>query len=177
MPSESCTLLERVHPENLALIEDTLARAERSHKSFVFEARIVRFDEVERTVRVRGRYVYDSAGQPWRLVGAVDDVTGRSRLPQRARRAEPRLRLRRGGRHHHARPRRHDHELEPGCRAALDNFKSAPRPPQLPPDLRRKVVPDHGEHRRRRLRVRRRHRGRAPRECRAGHVRSQVGRP
>jgi diguanylate cyclase (GGDEF)-like protein/PAS domain S-box-containing protein len=71
-------LLERAHPEDLTLIEDTLTRAQRRHESFVFEVRVVRFDEVERTVRVRGRFVYDADGQPQRVVGAVDDVTDES---------------------------------------------------------------------------------------------------
>src|SRR5437764_1785636 len=68
-------LLERVHPEDLERIDTTLERARHDRDSFAFELRVVRFDEVERTIRARGRFVFDQRGQALRIVGAVDDVT------------------------------------------------------------------------------------------------------
>ena len=69
------TLLERVHPEDVGRIAAALETARRDRDSFAFDVRVVRFDEVERTIRVRGRFVFDGDGQAQRIVGAVDDVT------------------------------------------------------------------------------------------------------
>ena len=68
-------LFERVHPEDRGLVEESIATAQRDHQTFSFEARTLRFDGAERTIRARGKIELDDAREPARLIGAIQDVT------------------------------------------------------------------------------------------------------
>ena len=64
-----------VHPEDLPLLEATLARA-LQEGSYALDYRIVRPDGQLRWLREEGRVRVDADGQPCQLVGLVLDVTG-----------------------------------------------------------------------------------------------------
>jgi diguanylate cyclase (GGDEF)-like protein/PAS domain S-box-containing protein len=68
-------LVERVHPDDLELIEEAFTIAQRDRQPFGFEVRVTRFDGAERTIRARGRVAFDDHDQPARLIGTIQDVT------------------------------------------------------------------------------------------------------
>jgi diguanylate cyclase (GGDEF)-like protein/PAS domain S-box-containing protein len=67
-------VLERVHPDDRALVEAALERTRRDREPLRFDVRVRRFDEVERKLRIQGEAVEADAGAP-RIVGTVQDVT------------------------------------------------------------------------------------------------------
>jgi len=68
-------ILERVHPEDRAVVERALERAGREREPLLFEARVQRLDGAERVVRARGEAVISPDGEPVRVVGTLQDVT------------------------------------------------------------------------------------------------------
>jgi diguanylate cyclase (GGDEF)-like protein/PAS domain S-box-containing protein len=68
-------LLERVHPDDRELIDESLELALRKRRPFSFEVRVRRFDEADRVIRVRGKLELGDGGQPRRLLGTIQDVT------------------------------------------------------------------------------------------------------
>src|SRR5437763_1836355 len=66
--------------EDRELIEHQLTRAQLTGGPFTFEARVMRFDGVERTIRARGRVERDADGDPARVIGAIQDVTDQVRV-------------------------------------------------------------------------------------------------
>ena len=72
-------LLERAHPEDRGLIEQSLAASYRDGRPFTFEVRVRRFDGAERVVRVRGKVAAGVDGKPARLIGLIQDVTDEAR--------------------------------------------------------------------------------------------------
>ncbi len=68
-------LRERVHPEDRALIDASLATARRERRPFSFEVRVRRFDGADRVIRARGRIELGDEGKPTRVIGAIQDVT------------------------------------------------------------------------------------------------------
>jgi diguanylate cyclase (GGDEF)-like protein/PAS domain S-box-containing protein len=75
-------------PQATAAIEETLARG----LALDYECRVLRPGGVERVIHARGRAVGDDSGNPVRVVGTVQDITGvaqaRQRLEQANRRNE-----------------------------------------------------------------------------------------
>ncbi len=83
--------VERVVPEDLYRIRKNVATALRKGKEHVLppnEYRIVRTDGEERVLVGRARLIVDSAGEPVRLVGTVQDITEDKRAEQEHRIAE-----------------------------------------------------------------------------------------
>jgi diguanylate cyclase (GGDEF)-like protein/PAS domain S-box-containing protein len=77
MPGSQLTdqaLVERVHPQDLELIERSISQAS-PDEPFNLELRVRRFDDVRRTLRARGKVELDDDGQPVRLIGSIQDVT------------------------------------------------------------------------------------------------------
>ena len=68
-------LLERVHPDDRELIDESLELALRKRRPFSFEVRVRRFDDADGAIRVRGKLEFGDDGQPRRLIGTIQDVT------------------------------------------------------------------------------------------------------
>ena len=65
---------QRVHPDDRAAAEAVVANADREHKDYVNEFRVLRPDGTMRWIRARGRYLrYD--GGTLRSIGLVEDIT------------------------------------------------------------------------------------------------------
>jgi PAS domain S-box-containing protein len=76
------TYLESVHPDDRALVRDTVRTAYERGEPFLFDHRIVLPDGGVRWTQSRGRVVTDEAGTPVRMVGTAQDVTERKRLDE-----------------------------------------------------------------------------------------------
>jgi PAS domain S-box-containing protein len=89
-------ILQRVHPEDGALVKETIERASQDGKDFEHECRLVMPDGAVRHVHVVAHAERNESGEI-EFVGAVMDVTGRKRAEEELRRsealAEQRLRL------------------------------------------------------------------------------------
>jgi signal transduction histidine kinase len=86
--------LQRVHPDDLALVQDVIARASREMTNFDVENRLLMEDGTVKHVHVIGHAMQTSSGSV-DFIGAVMDVTEqkwaeaeRARLEQRLRQAE-----------------------------------------------------------------------------------------
>ncbi|MBV8218970.1 MAG: EAL domain-containing protein [Solirubrobacterales bacterium] len=69
-------LLERVHPEDLEVVERSLESAGGTKEPLHFEFRITRFDEAKRVVRARGEAIVEGKRGAVKVVGTMQDVTG-----------------------------------------------------------------------------------------------------
>jgi PAS domain S-box-containing protein len=67
--------LNRVHPEDMDLVEKTIQVALEDHQSFDFDHRIIRTDGSVRVIQARGKTVLGEDGKPVRLVGTGEDIT------------------------------------------------------------------------------------------------------
>lgn len=80
--------LARVHPDDrdtaLALIDEAKATA----TTYSHEYRTVLPDGSIRWCAARGRFLYDDAGEPYRMAGVLQDVTQRVEVKQRLRESE-----------------------------------------------------------------------------------------
>ena len=68
-------LMELVHPEDRALVEERIAQACRDHQPLDFELRITRADGVPRVLQVRGSVELDENAVPAKIIGSIQDVT------------------------------------------------------------------------------------------------------
>jgi PAS domain S-box-containing protein len=89
-------VLQRVHPEDAALVRQTIGRAAQDGKDFDFEHRLLMPDGSVKHIHVVARAERDESGE-LEFVGAVMDVSDRKRAEEELRRsealAEQRLRL------------------------------------------------------------------------------------
>jgi PAS domain S-box-containing protein len=69
--------LELVHPDDRALLKETIDRARRDQVPYVCEHRIVRPEGTVRTFQSRGTVVVDDGGRPVKLLGTEQDITER----------------------------------------------------------------------------------------------------
>jgi PAS domain S-box-containing protein len=76
------SFLERVHPEDRALIRLALEHAYRDRKPFALDHRVVLPDGFVRWLHGRGRVIVDETGRPVRMVGTAQDVTERKQLDE-----------------------------------------------------------------------------------------------
>jgi PAS domain S-box-containing protein len=74
--------LQRIHPDDLALVRDTVDRAYTQHQPFEMEHRIVLPDGELRWMHGRGRVVTDDSGAPVRMLGTAQDITERKRVDE-----------------------------------------------------------------------------------------------
>jgi diguanylate cyclase (GGDEF)-like protein/PAS domain S-box-containing protein len=81
-----------VHPDDLELVRDALARAERDGEPFDHTYRLIRPDGVERIMHGRGARADRDGGRVRRVWGTTQDVTDLHDAEQRRRDAEARFR-------------------------------------------------------------------------------------
>src|SRR6202166_4873204 len=84
-------VLDRVHPEDKALVQRTLDRASGDAKDFDYEYRLLMLDGSVKYVHVVAHAVRDRIGIP-RFVGALMDVTATKRAEDALRESEQRFR-------------------------------------------------------------------------------------
>ena len=70
-------LLERVHPDDRALLDDTVRRAYVDHQPFALEVGIVLGDGRKRPLEARGRVVVGDQGEPVSMAGTAQDIADR----------------------------------------------------------------------------------------------------
>lgn len=78
---------ERLHPDDIPLLEDVMTRAITAGESFVYDHRVITPDGRTKFVQGIGAVQCDSLGKPWRITGTCQDVTIQVTL-QRAVEAE-----------------------------------------------------------------------------------------
>ena len=86
------TCLERVHPVDLARVNQIMAEAVRTRQPFVCEHRVNLPDGTERVILGRGEIVVNEQGEPVRMLGVVQDVTEMKRAAEALQRSEEQLR-------------------------------------------------------------------------------------
>jgi PAS domain S-box-containing protein len=80
-------ILERVHPEDVASVKETVARASQDGKDFEHEYRLVMPDGAVKHVHVVARAEREESGEI-EFVGAVMDITDRKRAEEALRQSE-----------------------------------------------------------------------------------------
>ena len=68
-------VLDRVHPEDRETVQRALEHGHGQQETLHFEARLRRFDDVERVVRAQGDTVLSPEGAPIRMIGTLQDIT------------------------------------------------------------------------------------------------------
>ena len=86
------TLLQRTHPDDISLVQETFDRASRDWKDFDVEHRLLMPDGSVKYVHVVTHAIRDESGK-LESVGAVSDVTERKRAEEVLRESERNLRL------------------------------------------------------------------------------------
>ena len=84
-------ILQRVHPDDAALVQQTIERASQDGKDFDFEHRLLMPDGSIKHLRVVGHAERDQSGE-LEFVGAVMDVTAAKEAEERIRQDERELR-------------------------------------------------------------------------------------
>ena len=74
-PPSYQALLERIHPDDRAHLDDTVQRAVADRGSFRMQIRILRPDRRLRVLHSRGEVLVDAAGQAIKIVGTAQDMT------------------------------------------------------------------------------------------------------
>jgi len=77
-----------LHPEDASRVQGTVARVLAEGGEYRDEFRIVGIDGVVRWLSNRGKVCYDEKGQPVRLIGTVQDVSGRMEVERELRESE-----------------------------------------------------------------------------------------
>lgn len=75
--------LDKVHPDDRALVQETVQKAIASGQSYHYEYRILLADGTIRWLEVSGLLANDEQGRPVRLTGAMRDVTERKQVEER----------------------------------------------------------------------------------------------
>jgi PAS domain S-box-containing protein len=76
-----------VHPDDLPVCDEALAKAIESGGVYHVEFRIIRGDGEERWIESTAQIFYDPAGKPLRVIGVSTDITERKRIAERERAA------------------------------------------------------------------------------------------
>nr|WP_314732897.1 PAS domain S-box protein [Sphingomonas sp. LC-1] len=77
------TWASRIHPDDRSRTEAVLHQAMERHEEFAHEFRVVHPDRSIHWLSGRGRFYYDDAGRPVRMVGAIVETTGRREWEER----------------------------------------------------------------------------------------------
>ncbi len=72
--------LDRVHPDDRAMVEDAVGRTLDRDAPYSIDHRIVRPDGAVRIVHEQAELGYDASGTPARMIGTVQDITDRKRI-------------------------------------------------------------------------------------------------
>ena len=91
-PDSTPTFFDRVHPDDLNPLRETLQQAIEGDGRFIAEFRIVLPDRSIRWLAVRGRVVRDGSGRPLRVHGVSFDITKRKRDEESLRQSESQFR-------------------------------------------------------------------------------------
>ncbi len=83
--------LSRLHPDDRAFVEETVAQAIRSQEPFIFQERVVRPDGSVRVLNSAGEVMADADGTIW-LFGVCHDVTESVQAAEELRESERRFR-------------------------------------------------------------------------------------
>lgn len=83
---------ERVHPEDRALVQKSIAQALDTRRPYVIEHRIHRPNGEKRIVQEHAEIFFDVVGKPLRIVGAVQDITEQKQAERALRESEERFR-------------------------------------------------------------------------------------
>jgi len=83
---------KHVHPEDIVELRRIRQRALEERSEYSHEYRVVWRDGSIHWLRAQGRFIYNEAGQPVRLYGAVLDITERKRAEEALRKSERVLR-------------------------------------------------------------------------------------
>ena len=83
-------ILQRVHPEDVVFVKQTIESATRDRKDFDFEHRLLMPDRSVKYLRIVGRPSGDESGR-LEFVGAVTDITERKRAEKKLRSSEESL--------------------------------------------------------------------------------------
>jgi len=86
-------LLDMIHPEDRQLLQRALVETLQERQSLNFEFRIVRPEGDLRHIHVRNEIEFNESGQPVRLFGALQDITGRKQAEEELRRYATRMKL------------------------------------------------------------------------------------
>jgi len=73
---------DSVHPDDRGEVAEAVSRARTTHSECSAEFRVYRTDKSFCWIRARGRFFYDKAGFPERMVGIAMDVTDRKLMEQ-----------------------------------------------------------------------------------------------
>lgn len=79
---------ERVHPDDRGQIREAVAKALATESPYSIDHRIVRPDGEVRNVLEHGEITFGPDGKPVRIIGAVQDITERTRAEEALRRSE-----------------------------------------------------------------------------------------
>ncbi len=77
--------LERIHPEDREIVQQTIMDAVAEKRSFRTEERVVRSDNEIRTLATKGEIILDDAGNPIRMIGVCHDITERKAAEEKIR--------------------------------------------------------------------------------------------
>jgi PAS domain S-box-containing protein len=75
----------RVHPDDMAVVQDILKRADENGVMEIGDFRIYHADGSLRWVYERGKVYYNAAGEPERVIGITQDITERKKSEQALR--------------------------------------------------------------------------------------------
>jgi PAS domain S-box-containing protein len=90
-PEQLPNVLDRVHPQDRGLVEQTVADAIATCSSFVMEYRIIRPDGVLRHIEGRGECIASTSGKAALLRGTVRDITQYKQSAEELRRNKERM--------------------------------------------------------------------------------------
>jgi PAS domain S-box-containing protein len=76
------TYVERVHPDDRAVVRETVDRAYAEGAPFEMEHRVLRPDGGVRWLHGRGRVITDESGAPVRMLGTSQDITERKHIEE-----------------------------------------------------------------------------------------------
>lgn len=80
---EVSMLHEFDHPDDRELVQSTIERAKSDRRPYKIDHRVITRDERERYVQEQGQFFYDASGEPYRIVGALLDITERKLAEER----------------------------------------------------------------------------------------------
>jgi PAS domain S-box-containing protein len=86
------SFIEHVHPDDMPKVNRVVNEARESRNIFSHEFRIIWPDGSEHWLFGRGGFLYGDSGQPYRMYGAVADITEQKRVEAALRESEERLR-------------------------------------------------------------------------------------
>ncbi|MGZ3316182.1 MAG: CheR family methyltransferase, partial [Isosphaeraceae bacterium] len=92
MPSSAQTFFDRVHPDDLSPLRETLHQAIEGDGNYNAEFRIILPDRSIRWLAGRGRVMRDASGRPLRMHGVNFDITKRKRVEESLRQSESQFR-------------------------------------------------------------------------------------